>query len=248
MSWPLRGTSRDTQTTTGRSPSPYRARTPAPATVRPERGRVHPGRQPDEPRPRPVRAGQPDPHVLAQVGDHVHAGADPAQQPAAARQRRPADLVPVAGRDDPLDPGRNAARRRAGPAAPPPRTRPPCSPRPWPRRGPAGHLRGRQQHRGRVPQHRERLGRVELGRPRRGGREHHHRAGRLPDRQLVHERLDAAGPGREVVGDDQRAPHRNSTCTLRRHCMVNCAVPACSSARSCASSVAAGSAAVPTAR
>ena len=32
MSWPLRGTSRDTQTTVGRSPSPYRARTSAPDT------------------------------------------------------------------------------------------------------------------------------------------------------------------------------------------------------------------------
>jgi len=43
-----------------------------------------------------------------------------------------------------------------------------------------------------------------------GGRVDGHRAGGQPGGQRVHERLDAAAAGREVVADDQRAGHRTS--------------------------------------
>src|SRR5690606_23185481 len=61
--------------------------------------------------------------------------------------------------------------------------------------------RGGQQHGGVLAYHLERLRGVEAGRPPPGGGVDHQRAGRLPQRQLVHEGLDATGPGREVVGD-----------------------------------------------
>ena len=48
---------------------------------------------------------------------------------------------------------------------------------------------------------------VVLGRPRRVRGEHDHRVRRAAGQQRGDERLDAALPGREVVGDDERAGH-----------------------------------------
>ena len=60
MSWPLRGTSRDTQTMTGRSPSPYRgAQLGAGRRIGGEPVDVHPGRQVLQRGVRPERRGEP---------------------------------------------------------------------------------------------------------------------------------------------------------------------------------------------
>ena len=78
VSWPLRATSRDTQTTTGRSPRPYRRRIGAAVDVGSERVDVDPWGELCEPRMAAERGHQASPEVFAEVGDDVTAGADPA--------------------------------------------------------------------------------------------------------------------------------------------------------------------------
>ena len=138
------------------------------AHARPERLVSTPGGSRTSRGPRPERAGASRrPHVLAEVGDHVaRCVADPAQQPAGApgSVAQP-DLVPVRGR-----------RRSASTPAAPQRRREQAERRrrPEPHRGaalgsahaprPAGRRPGSAAAPGRVPHHRERLRRVELGR------------------------------------------------------------------------------------
>ena len=109
MSWPLRGTSRDTQTTTGRSPRPYRARISARATASGANRSVStPGGTCSSAAVRPERRGEPAAGVAADVGDHVGVVADAAQRRSRQRQHRPADLVAVGAGDDAA--GARAAR------------------------------------------------------------------------------------------------------------------------------------------
>ena len=212
VSWPLRGTSRETQTTTGRSVSPSRARTCSPSDVgvvrRPRRRRAAAGAA----RPRPVPArGDPAAGVLAEVGDHVDAPADAAQRPAgrpAAPPSRPR------GRGSAPPPGgrRPVAqrRRRAAPAGPRRRTSTVSQPCARASRGrPAGdHAGWAAAPAVRSPDHLERLVGVELrGAPPAGRVDDDASPARLADREVVHEGLDAAGAGREVVGDQQGAAH-----------------------------------------
>ena len=127
-SWPLRGTSRLTQTTTGRSPSPCRRRTCSPPAPGPEHLRVDPARQPARASPAgPSAPAEPGAGVRAQVGHDVDLPADPAQHLPRARQRRPADLVAVRRRDRAGQAERPGEQRRAGP---PRRTTPGRSPPP----------------------------------------------------------------------------------------------------------------------
>ena len=79
-----------------------------------------------------------------------------------------------------------------------------------------------------LPDHLERLLGVELRRrPRQLGGVDHHRAGRLADRQVVHEGLDAAGPGREVVGDQQGTAHRPASRAYARAAAIRSTVDGC---------------------
>ncbi len=202
-SWPLRGTRRETHTTTGRSDRPCRARTSAPP---------QPGRKTVVSTPlgsRSMRRAEGGLEALArvgaEVGDDVDLAADPAQHLARPGQRRPADLVAVRAGDRALEAqsaGEQPERCRS--AEPDPVAA--LGPRDPAR--PPQHVGGRQHQRGRVPDDRERLRRVELRRalPRR--RVHHHLPRRLPHGQAVDEGLDAPRTRREVVGDDQ-GPHRS---------------------------------------
>src|SRR6201999_3102584 len=85
-------------------------------------------------------------------------------------------------------------------------------PRPGELGGPAADARAADHQRGRVPDHLERLGGVEGGVavPLRGV--DGELAGVEAQGKLVDERLDAAPPRREVVGDDQRASHDALQC------------------------------------
>ena len=92
MSWPLRGTSRDRHTTTGRSPSPYRDRISARAAGSGANRSVStPGGSVLERGVRAERRCEPAAGVAADVGHHVGAVADAAQrrcgQPAASTSR-----------------------------------------------------------------------------------------------------------------------------------------------------------------
>ena len=112
MSWPLRGTSRDTHTTTGRSPSPYRARSSARATSSGANRSVStPGGRCSSAASRAERRGEPAAGVPADIGDHVGAGPDAAQRRSGQRQHRPADLVAVRAGDHAAGP-RVAGQRR----------------------------------------------------------------------------------------------------------------------------------------
>ena len=227
-SWPLRGTSRETQITVGRSPSRCRRRTVGAVTPGREDVGVDPRRQPFQPRapgPTPVRAGcgctRPGRSARRRSS---RSGAAPAGPPGSAAQPT---SCPWRGRDHPLDRRPAAGRAPAAPsgAAAPnhtavhPSARAICRAR----RSTAGC---RHQQPGPVPHHRERLRRVE-------GRRPAVRSTRRPPPSRpaagtpgVHERLDAAGPRREVVGDDQRPPaHPNSARTPRCHSATNRADP-----------------------
>ena len=124
VSCPLRGTRRDTQTTTGR---PARAVGPGPQH-RPGRAGRRRRRRPAQPgHPRGRRrgqcAGEPHPGVFAEVGDRSPRNHRCGGAAARAGQHRPARLVPVGDGDQP--PRRPAAARaRAGRAARPRRTAP----------------------------------------------------------------------------------------------------------------------------
>src|SRR6185437_6502004 len=72
---------------------------------------------------------------------------------------------------------------------------------------PPGHGGHRQHQRGAVPDHGERLPRVERGGAVPGRRVDADRALGQPGGQGVHERLNPAASRREVVGDDQYSAH-----------------------------------------
>ena len=131
---------------------------------------------------------------------------------AGAGQRGPADLVAVGQRDRAADPGAPAQpggeqaerRGRAEPDA--------CRSRaPRASRGrPAGHRGVGSSTPVSLADHLERLLGVELGGAAPGRGVDDQRAGRLAHGEVVDELLDAAGPRREVVGDQQGAAHRRS--------------------------------------
>src|SRR5262249_52936987 len=151
------------------------------------------------------RAAQPETEVLAQVGDDVGLVADAAQQGARAGQRGPAGLVAMRDRDGlayagPAQLGRDQAERGGGAeddGLGVPRLRD--------GRRAAGDRGHREHQRRRVPNYLEWLLRVELRGAVPRGRVDGQPLRREPAGKLVHERLDTALPGREVVGDDQRA-------------------------------------------
>ncbi len=209
MSWPLRGTRRDTQTTTGRSASPYRdltAAPPAPGRKMPVStpGASHVSRAGGHGRQRACEARA---ESLSEIGEHVDGVADTPQQLPRARQHRPARFMAVGQRDDPSRPGR-PQRWRDQPQR--------CG-RPEQHAVAALALqdfdrtiahRGERQHqRLPMPHHLERLAKVELGGTFPCGGIDDDPLGRHPDRQCVDEGLDASGTGREVVGDDQQFRH-----------------------------------------
>ena len=209
VSWPLRGTMRDTQTTTGRVPRPHRSRTagpPAPGwnslvstpgasrVIRSYRGL---GQRPAEPQP----------GVLPQVGDRIHGVADAPQHGAGARQGCPACLVAVGYGHQP--PGTRPAQLGREQAE---------------RRGRAEHHRvtalalddahraaGDRRHgehqRGRMTDYREGLPGVELAAPSQAGAYTRDVLRRQAQRQGVHEELDPARPRREIVGDEEDFRH-----------------------------------------
>ena len=166
-----------------------------------------------QPRRAAERRGEPPPRVVAEVGHDVDVAPDPAQHLAGAGQQRPADLVAVGRRDGAVEPeraGEQPERRRgAEPHAV-------AALRPGQLARAPQHVGHRQHQRARVAHHRERLAGVEGRRalPRRGVDDDLVRG--LAHGQRVHERLDAAGPRREVVRDDER-PHRPSSPRRRSH-------------------------------
>ena len=214
MSWPLRGTSRDTHTTTGRSPSRYRARSSARATSSGANRSVStPGGRCSSAAREPNAEAKPAAGVATDVGDHVGAGPDAPQRRSGQRQHRPADLVAVGARDDAartrVAGQRRHQRQRRGGAEP---------------HGvgvvaldqpthPAGDRRHGQHQRARVSHHLVGRGPVEI-------------VGALPlrrvDRQRVRARLDqmvdqflqvrldAAASRRKVIGNQQDPAHRQS--------------------------------------
>ena len=220
VSWPLRGTSRDTHTTTGRSAEAVAARrTAAPPDGRGGRRRCRPracSRAIARPRRR-QRRREPDPGVLAQVGHDVglarRSGAAGRGRPA-ARPSRPR------ARGSARRPARTPACRSAGREQPERRGRP----EPGPRRSRA-RARSRRARRA-TPG----VGSItEVGCRTTGNgcsasnaaapghaRRRRPPSPRAAERQLVHERLDAAGPRREVVGDDQGTSHNACQCREAR--------------------------------
>ena len=156
----------------------------------------------------PNGPAQPAPDVLAEIGDDVAAGRRSGAAPAARRAASPSPAsCPCVIATHPLGPGRAQRRReqperrgRAEPDAGAARTRaarrPPAGARPASAR--AARSGAARTGNGCAASNSAEPGVV-------GGVDDD-RAGRLAHRQLVHERLDAALPRREVVGDDQRAP------------------------------------------
>ncbi len=159
---------------------------------------------------RPHRGGDPRAGVLAQVGQHVGARADPAQQLPGAGQLGPGGLVPVGHAEQP--PGAGPAQRgrhqaERGRGAEPDRVAPLGA---QDLGGPPGDPGCGNHHLRPVPDHRERLLGVEAPHlaavpPGRGV--HHDASCGLTDGHVVHEGLDAPRAGREVIGDDQGSVH-----------------------------------------
>ena len=216
MSWPLRGTSRDRQTITGRLAEPVpRPHLRAGGRVGREPVGVHAGRHVLQRGVRPERRGEPAPGVAADVGHHVGAVPDAAQRRSGHRQHRPADLVAVRAGDDAAGTGtagqrRQQRQRRRG--AEPDRLDVVVGdqpPHPAGHAGPGQHQRGRVTHdlvAGRPCRLVELVAALPLRRIH-GQGVIAARLQQLAD-ELVKVRLDPAAAGRKIVGNQQNPGHR----------------------------------------
>ena len=135
----------------------------------------------------------------------------PMRRSSAARtgQRRPADLVPVGLRDRPVDARPAGAARSAsspsGAAAPNQTVSQPCARAISAARRATAGVGSSTPVSSRITSNG--CSASNSAAPRQVERVDDQRAGRLAHRQVVHELLDAAGPGREVVGDQQGPAH-----------------------------------------
>lgn len=228
-SWPLRGTSRAAQRITGLAVQPVPPPDRALPRAGPEGVGVHPRHQAHHPARghRSEGGGDRQPGRLPEMGDGVRDRPDPPQERPGARGARPPHLVAVGGGHDPPHPGfpaqpvRHQGQRR-GRAEPDPVAAVP----PGQSGRPARDARRGQQHPGPVPDHRVRQRGVVRGGPGLGRGVDDHGTGGKAAGHRMDERLDAALPGREVVGDDESAGHRGVPSGSGR-----AAVPCCDTAQ-----------------
>ncbi len=211
VSWPFRGTSRAAQRITWPSNQAEALAHGATVESRPEGGGVNSGDQPDHSlrSDGAERGGYGLPGAPAEEGHHVRLFTGPPDQSASTGCAGPPDLVSMGGRHRlghagfaPQAPRHQTERcRGAEPDAV-------ARVRAGERRGTGGGAGCEKRHPGRIADHRERQGGVVHGCLRLGRGADDHRIAREAVGHDMHEGLDPALTGWEVVGNDEGAGHQ----------------------------------------